>query len=112
MAEGTITVKSSGVNTAADGTPAAASVDGDKFLNDGETMLALTVGSTDCTLTVVSVPCSHGRTGDLTFACTVDGDTYLLGPFPPSLFNDTNGYCHVTYSAVTAVKIAAIRKSS
>jgi len=36
-------------------------------------------------------------------------DEVLLGPFPPSIFNDTNGNVDITYSAVTSMKIMAVR---
>lgn len=37
------------------------------------------------------------------------GQTKLLGPFPPGIYTDVNGFATVTYSAVTTVSVAVIQ---
>jgi hypothetical protein len=34
------------------------------------------------------------------------GEQRIIGPFRPSYYNDGNGKCQITYSAVTNLKIA------
>jgi hypothetical protein len=84
---------------------------GDKWANDGHSLLEVTVGVTPTTLTVVSVPCSHGRTKDAVFALLAS-TTYLLGPFPQGLFNDAQGNANITYSSTATVTVGVHRENS
>ena len=106
----TLTVLQSGGLSTAQKTLAAASGGGDKFANDGKTLLEVAVGSTATTITVTSVPCSHGRTKDAVFG-PITSQTHLLGPFDPALFNDSNGFVNITYSQVVGVTLGAVRNS-
>lgn len=84
---------------------------GDKWQNDGHSLLEVAVGATPTTLTVVSVPCTHGRTKDAVFALLAN-TTYLLGPFPVALFNDVNGNANITYSSTATVTVGVHRENS
>lgn len=81
------------------------------LVNDGETVLV--VRNPDAveavTVTIVSVPCSHGRTGDVVQAVAVE-TTRVFGPFPKELFNQPSGVVHVDLAGTaTGVQLAGVR---
>lgn len=86
----------------------AASAGGDKFVNDGDTLLHVKNGSgAGITVTVAAVSrCSHGSFHD-SVSTVAAGATTVIGPFPQNRFNDVSGQVSVTYSAVTTVTVAA-----
>jgi hypothetical protein len=89
---------------------AADAANGNYFVNTGEQLLHVKNGSgASITVTVVSVPCSHGRTSDVTVTVPASGDR-IIGPFPNELFNqvDTN-QVNVNFSAGTSVTVAVIK---
>ncbi len=106
-----LAVLRSGGLSIAQKTLSAASPGGDSFVNDGKTLLEVAVGTTATTITVTSVPCSHGRTKDAVFG-PVTSQTHLLGPFDPALFNDSTGHVNITYSQTTGVTVAPIRNTA
>ncbi len=82
----------------------AAVASSDKFANNGKQFLC--VINADIAQTVVTI----------TSQCTLDGltvadptvtvgaaTTKLIGPFPPSTYNDADGYVTVAYSNITTV---------
>jgi hypothetical protein len=79
----------------------------DKWLGTGVEMLFVQVGTTGITITLV-----YGTGGTIdgqvlpnkTFVLTASNN-YLMGPFPPGLFNDSGGFVNVSYTAVTNIKI-------
>jgi hypothetical protein len=87
----------------------------DKWLNTGAEFLAIkNAGGSPITLTLTFgvggiidgvVPTS--KTVSVT-----NGHTLLVGPFPPSVYNDANGYMIVSYSAVTSVTVAVVKPGS
>jgi len=88
---------------------------GNKFPNDGRTVLEIVNGDGSArTVTVSSVPCSHGRTQDLVQAIPAGGQA-VLGPFDGEGFNQKSGadtgWVYVSWSAGTtsAVKVTARR---
>ena len=110
MAESSIAVQKnslSGLNA----TFTAANVDGSFFENDGKTLLIVkNGGGTSVTVTVASQKqCNQGYSHDEAVAVPA-GEERIVGPFLPSRFNDDSG-CHVTYSAVTSVTVAAVSNS-
>jgi hypothetical protein len=118
MAETTITVQNcvlAGLNV----TLAAANTDGSKFLNPTDERTFLLVENANAaTRNVVietqqtSVPVSgYGAVALADTTVTVPANTgkTLIGPFPAGQFNDADGYCHITFSAVTNLTIAAVR---
>ena len=90
---------------------AANIADGHTLANDGETVLV--VRNPDAaqavTVTIVSVPCSHGRVGDIVQAVAVE-TTRVFGPFPKEMFNQPSGVVHVDLAGtVTGVQLAGVR---
>lgn len=94
--------------------PTYASADsaGDKFTNDGKTQFHVkNDGAASITATVDSPQkCSQGFEHDVAVAVAA-GAEKIIGPFDKSRFNDTSGFVVVTYSAVTSVKVAALKTS-
>lgn len=97
----------------------AANADGSKFLNpsDERTLLicANSNGSTrtvtaETQATTLSVP-GYGAVTLTDQASVVPLSTglTLIGPFPAAQFNDSSGFAHVTYSAVSGLTCAAVR---
>lgn len=82
------------------------------FINDGKTALHVKNGGAGAVnVTIVSVPCSHGRTADKVVNITA-GAEKIIGPFDVDLFNQrtTNaGKVHVDFDADTSVTLAAIK---
>lgn len=78
------------------------------FANDGQTLLAITVGATASTITLNQVACTHGRVGTQPFILPLNKTT-ILGPFPQNEYNDGNGKLNFTFSSVVAVSIAAVK---
>jgi hypothetical protein len=58
--------------------------------NDGKTVLVCVCGAAAKQLTFTAVACEHGRTETHTPTPTSSGTT-VLGPFPPALWNQSNG---------------------
>lgn len=114
MARVPITISQSpGIGTPAVVTWTAADIADDHTLfNDGET--SLIVRNPDAvnavTVTIVSVECSHGRTGDIEQAVAAE-TTRVFGPFPKGLFNQSDGVINVDLAGTAAgVQLAAIRQ--
>ncbi len=102
-----------GIGTPAVVTWTAADIVEDHTLfNDGETSLIVRNpdGVEVITVTVESVECSHGRTGDIVQAVATE-TTRVFGPFPKDLFNQANGVINVDLAGAAAgVQLAAIRQ--
>jgi len=81
------------------------------FVNDGETELVVHNGDGSAkTVTIVSVPCEHGRTGDIVQNVAA-GERAILGPFDKLLFNQADGTVNVDFSASTNVKVSARKRN-
>lgn len=103
-----ITTDRSGVNLASDAQ--AADVAGDSFLNDGQTVLAINnqdVGSV--TVTIAFQVTLDGVTATNRTVTVPAGETVIVGAFPPSIYNDTNGKVQVTYSGVTSLFVVPLK---
>lgn len=92
---------------------AADAANGMMFENDGKSLLRVKNADVAAkTVTVVSVPCSHGRTKDTVRSIPASVE-HVLGPFPPELFNQLSGTdkgkVYVDFSASTSVTVAAER---
>lgn len=78
---------------------------GNKILNDGETVLHMkNADNVSHTATIVSVPDEHGRLGDIAIVLAA-GQDRIVGPFPENLFNQRvtdPGYLYVTWDAATS----------
>lgn len=87
----------------------------DRWVNTGNELLWISNGGgSPITLTL-----SYGVGGTIdgkvlpvyTFSIT-NGKQYLMGPFPVGLYNDSNGFMNISYSAVTSVKILVFIKGT
>ena len=91
-------------------TTATCSATGDKFANNGKTWVELAnTSAASRTVTFATAQTVLGlAVADL--AVTISGNSNrLCGPFPTAAFNSASGYCYITYSAVTNLKIQAIK---
>jgi hypothetical protein len=87
---------------------------GDTFLNTGKEFIEIANG--DSTPTTVTIAWGVGGTidGITPTARTVsvtNATSKRIGPFPPSLYNDANGYVSVTYSKVTSLTAQVVQLS-
>ena len=94
---------------------AATATHGNKFINDGRTVLRVKNGSgAPITATIDNPAVVDGQAvADLvvSVAATGDGsglDYQDIGPFPPS-FNQADGYVWAVFSAVATVTVGAYR---
>lgn len=85
----------------------------DEFDNDGRTVLFVRGGTAPSgTVTISSTPCSHGRSNEDVAQVVAADEEYLLGPFPPSQYNDANGKVQIATSPTTDIELAAIKLGS
>lgn len=87
-------------------------VNGNMFVNNGKCELRVKNGSgVSVTVTVVSVPDEHGRSGDIVNPIAA-GAEEVFGLLDPALFNQRSGdvgYVHVTFSAGASVTAAVVQ---
>ena len=86
--------------------------DGHKFLNDGRTFLYIvtdTVGAEH--LITIQMPTSSDIDGlvvsDLTYDLP-DNQSVFMGPFPPNIYNQADGYVYIDWEAATAAVTWAV----
>lgn len=93
-------------------TYAAAASGGDKFANNGRVMIHIKNGdASDHTVTVDIPKTVDGQAvTDISVTVTASEERFI-GPFPPSIYNDSDGYVNLTYDAVTSVTIGILRLS-
>lgn len=94
----------------------AAAGGGDTFVNTGQEVLVIKNGSgAPITLTVATPVTVDGlAVTDLT-ATIGAGETRMVGPFPPGIYNDTGvagGSVSLTYSGVTTLTVAVVKVSA
>lgn len=97
---------------------AAANADGSKFLNPTDERTYIHVKNTngsDRTVTLETQRTSVSLPGlgavplsDKAVVVAATTGEQIIGPLPPSQFNDSDGYAHITFSAVTGVTIAVV----
>lgn len=87
-------------------------VNGNYFTNAGSEYLIIKNASASAvTVTVKSVPCSHGRTGDAVVTVPASGER-TVGPFPRELFNQpapNRNNVNVDFSSGASVTAAVIK---
>lgn len=87
-------------------------VNGNMFVNNGKCELRVKNGSgVSVTVTAVSVPDEHGRSGDVV-ATIAAGAEYAFGLLDPALFNQRSGdvgYVHVTFSVGASITAAVVQ---
>ena len=92
---------------------AADAANGMMFPNDGDTELVVVTGGTGINVTIRSVPCSHGRSGDQVVAVAANKRA-VFPKWDPALFNQSGtdqGNVYVDFSAGTSVTVAVVRRA-
>lgn len=94
-------------------TPAGVTVDeanGNYFENTGRCFIYLLGGTAGAITVTIDSPseCGHGFEHDVTIT-PVAATVYLLGRFPKSRFDDSDGYVQITYGAGAAADLMKIQ---
>jgi len=95
-------------------TPPTAALSTMTMANDGRTVLRVKTGATTANLTITpTAKIQDGSAAGLSPASPVvalaANKDYLIGPFPPSVYNDANGEVGLAFSAVTSITVQALR---
>ncbi len=101
-------------NNSYEGLQASAAGGGDAYPNTGleYVLFDATDGSATITVTLHIQTEVDGQTvTNPTFVMQPTTDR-IIGPFPPSIYNDTNGRMNFTYSAVTGLKVGVFINST
>lgn len=89
---------------------ASANADGNKFSNDGRMFLHVKNGGGSSITVTIQTP---GTVDDLAIAdqavVVTNGEERMIGPFPPTIYNQSDRMVYVDYSAVTSVTMAVLR---
>ncbi len=87
-----------------------ASASSDKMANNGKQYLLVKNGDTGAhVLTFVTTPTIDGLAiADPTVSIAA-GETKLIGPFKPSVFNDSDGYVVITTDVITAQTVVVLQ---
>ncbi|RLB94226.1 MAG: hypothetical protein DRH26_01755 [Deltaproteobacteria bacterium] len=79
------------------------------FENTGKEVIILKGGSSASgSMTVASVADSYRRTGDVVQSVAADTD-YFSGPFPPEVFNQSDGLVNIDFDTDTDISLAVVR---
>ena len=89
---------------------ANSAAEGDEFVNDGQTFLAIRnqAGTAISVVIPTTATLSGYPLADQTIPVSANA-TVFAGPFGKSLFDNSSGRVSVQYSSVTSVSIAALR---
>lgn len=85
-----------------DDATAATSSDTYYFSNDGRVVVVADAGTT-ATVTIETPNTIAGNAIADTTVALPDSDIYIIGPFPPQVYNDSQGRVKVTVSANTSI---------
>lgn len=95
--------------TGLEATYAAAAADGNKFVNDGATMVHIKNGTGDCVITIQIAKTVDGQAvTDPTVTCTANEERFLPS-LPPSIYNQADGMVYLDYDDESNVTIAVIK---
>lgn len=82
----------------------------DSFANDGRTYLHVKNGSAgSLTVTITLAQTVDGQTPAAKTFTVAAGVERVIGPFPPTVYNDANGRVVVAYSATTTITAGTFR---
>jgi hypothetical protein len=110
MAQETLTVQDAARTGAELNEQSVTAADGFKFQNDGRTVMIITEqNSAACDVTVTPTLTVDGLTPSSRVVEVGAGKTYVLGPWPPEQYNDSDGYLEVTIEADQADAVALVR---
>lgn len=98
------------IDTDLEATYSACAGGGDQFLAGNDVFIHVKNGhSSPQTVTAVTQKTVEGlAVADVATAVT-NAEERFIGPFPPSVYADANGYVQLTYSGVTALTIAVLK---
>lgn len=105
-----LTVAQPGRNPGNDLAGAAAAGGGDTFPNTGQEQVIIKNGDgSDHTVTFGIQQTVDGQAVSNAAQNITAGHTMMFGPFPIGTYNDTQGLCHIAYSAVTSVTVKVVK---
>lgn len=80
------------------------------FVNDGRTVLVCAKGASACTVTVATPATVRGvAVAEHTYTLAANTNYQLIGPFPPDVFNDSDGKVSIVFSETTGLIVGTIR---
>ena len=89
---------------------AAAAAAGDEFANTGDTLFHIKNGGSEITLTIETPAKIEGiDIAEITVTIPATTGDKMVGPFDPSIFNQTTGRVAVTYSSETSITVGAFK---
>ena|SRR3990167_3538091 len=98
------------VRTGLEQTYEAAYVDGNKFSNDGRMFLIVKNGAgAPITVTVQTPGTVDGLAVAEQTITVTNAEERMIGPFPPGIYNQSDGMVYVDYSSVTTITVALLR---
>jgi len=110
MAQETLTVQDVGRTGAQLSMQNVTASDGFRFQNDGRTiMIVVEQNSSDCEFTVTPVLTVDGLTPASRAVDVTADQTWVLGPWPPEQYNDSDGYLEVTPESDQTGGVAVVR---
>lgn len=90
----------------------SANVDGHSYPNSGKEFFHVKTGGTGATVTVQTPGTVDGNAiADKSYVLGTNTER-MIGPFPPSVYNQADGSVYIDFSSVTTVTIGAFRNSS
>lgn len=89
---------------------AAANADGHKFSNDGRIVLHVVNGGASPITVTIQTPNTVDdlAVSDRTVTISDEAEK-IIGPFPPGIYNQSDGMVYVDFSAVSSVTVSALR---
>lgn len=98
-------------------TPATAATSTMTFLNDGVSCIHISTGATTANLTISTyAKFQDGSPSGLSVSNPVialaANKRYVVGPFPPSIYNDPSGFVNLAFSATTSITVQAYNASA
>lgn len=95
---------------------AAAAVGGDSFVNTGTELVVIKNASVGAITVTFATPATLDGLAVADRTASIGaGETRLLGPFPPGIYNDTGiagGSVNMTYSGVTTLTATVIKPAT
>lgn len=88
----------------------SAESDGNSFTNEGDVLLQVKNGGSEITVTVQTPTKVDGvDIAELTVTIPATSGDKMIGPFSPTVFNQSAGIVYVDYSGVSSVTVAAFK---
>ncbi len=109
----TLTVQSNPGRTGLNLTDTAVSVSSsDKFANNGSTHVHIINGNGSSLTVTIVFPAGAAVDGTSPTNKTItiaSGKSYVAGPFPTGIYNDSDGYVTLNFSLTSSVKVLAYK---